>query len=71
MPSDTELRKMANDPALSHWFRRALIDSLNRDPVDAAADAGLLALVLDKRASELQAQAVAECAIQQARRQKL
>jgi hypothetical protein len=66
MPSDTELQMMANDPALSYWFKNALTEALKRDPVDAAADAGLLSLVLDKRANELVAAAGAQAAIQQA-----
>ena len=66
MPSDTELQKMANDPALSHWFKNALLEALKRDPVDAANDAGLLALVLDKRAAELVSIAGAQAVIAQA-----
>lgn len=66
MPTDNELKKMANDPAHSYWFRNALLASLDRDPVDAANDAGLLAIVLDKRAAELIAATSAQAAIQQA-----
>ncbi len=66
MPNDEELKRMAADPALSYWFRNALTDALNRDPVDAANDAGLLAAVLDKRVAELVATAGAQQAIQQA-----
>lgn len=53
MPSDNELMSMASDPALSYWFKNALTEALKRDPVDAANDAGLLALLLEKRANEL------------------
>ena len=53
MPSDIEIQKMANDASLSYWFKKALLEALKRDPVDAANDAGLLALVLDRRAAEL------------------
>lgn len=66
MPSDDELKVMAADPALSHWFKNALTQALERDPVDAANDAGLLALVLDKRANELLASAAALAIIRQA-----
>ena len=66
MPSDEELKTMATDPALSHWFRHALTDALKRDPVVAASDAGLLSLVLDKRAAEILATEGAQAAIEQA-----
>ena len=66
MPSDKELKAMATDPALSYWFKNALTEALKRDPVDAANDAGLLALVLDKRANELLAAAGAQAVIQKA-----
>jgi hypothetical protein len=38
-----------NDPAASDWLRRALASALDRDPVDAAADARLLFEVLEER----------------------
>ena len=66
MPSDEELMMMASDPAHSYWFSNALREALKRDPVDAANDAGLLSLVLDKRAAELLAAAGAQAVIQQA-----
>lgn len=66
MPSDEELIAMANDPAHSHWFSHALREALKRDPVDAANDAGLLAIVLDKRATELLASESARAVISQA-----
>lgn len=66
MPSDTELKALANAPGHSYWFRNALLAALDRDPVDAANDAGLLAIVLDKRASEIVAAAGAKAVIQQA-----
>lgn len=66
MPNDEQLMMMVNDPALSCWFRNALVEALKRDPVDAANDAGLLAIVLDKRAAELLAAAGAQAVIQQA-----
>ena len=66
MPSDDELKAMLNDPAHSCWFKTALTEALKRDPVDAANDAGLLAIVLDKRAAEPLAAAGAQAVIQQA-----
>ncbi len=49
MPNDDEIRIMMQDPTLSFWLRDALTRALDRDPVDAAADAGLLSLILDRR----------------------
>jgi len=49
MPNDDEIRIMMKDPTLSFWLRDALTRALDRDPVDAAADAGLLSLILDRR----------------------
>jgi len=49
MPNDDEIRIMMQDPTLSFWLRDALTRALARDPVDAAADAGLLSLILDRR----------------------
>jgi len=66
MPSDDELRTMAANPAHSNWLRHALTEALSRDPVDAANDAGLLALVLDKRSAEIIAASSAEAAIRKA-----
>jgi hypothetical protein len=66
MPTDEELKAIADDPGHSYWFKNALLAALERDPVDAANDAGLLAIVLDKRAAELVSAAAAQAAIQQA-----
>ena len=53
MPSDQEIKRICEDPAISYWLRDALLSALGRDPVDAANDAGLLSVVLDKRADEI------------------
>jgi enoyl-CoA hydratase/carnithine racemase len=37
-----------NDPAASSWLKLALVSALERDPVDAANDAEVLAAVLRK-----------------------
>ena len=50
MPKDEEIRQLLGDPSLSDWFKRALRLAMERDPVDAANDADLLAVVLDRRA---------------------
>lgn len=67
MPKDEEIRQMLGDPALSDWFKRALLSALDRDPVDAAHDAGLLSIVLDRRAQAIAANALAALAIRDAR----
>jgi len=67
VPSDDEIRTICSDPSISHWLRDALTSALKRDPVDAAQDAGLLALVLDRRASVLLATSQAELVIERVR----
>ena len=68
MPADDEIRELLKDPALSHWLRVAMLSALERDPVDAANDAGLLALVLDRRAGEIAALALAELIVIKAKK---
>lgn len=41
------------DPAVSHWLKAALRSALERDPVDAANDAEVLARLLDRRCREI------------------
>ena len=67
MPSDCEIRALISNSSLSNWFKDALLSALDREPKDAAADAGLLSIVLDKRASSLEAYALAMKAILEAR----
>ena len=64
MPTDAEIRVLLQDPSISYWLRDALTSALDRDPVDAAADAGLLSSVLDRRAVEIQADALAALTMQ-------
>ena len=68
MPSDDEIRKILSDPGMSSWFKLALSTALNRDPVDAANDADLLAIVLGKRAESINAAGLAAMAINRAKR---
>jgi hypothetical protein len=67
VPSDEEIRQILNGPGVSKWMRLALSTALTRDPVDAANDAALLAMVLDRRAQEIATQAMADLAIKRAR----
>lgn len=66
MPKDEEIRQLLGDPGLSDWFKRALRSALERDPVDAANEADLLAVVLDRRAQAIEAAALASLAIRDA-----
>lgn len=67
MPSDSEIRKILQQPGLSEWFKAALSSALERDPVEAANEAGLLAIVLDRRSQEIVAEAIAIDAIESVR----
>lgn len=67
MPNDEEIRQLLRDPGLSDWFKRSLLSSLDRDPINAANDAGLLSAVLDRRAQAIGAAALASLAIRDAR----
>lgn len=49
--NDADIRSMLNDPSLSSWFLNAMNTALDRDPVDAANDAEMLSLVLERRAA--------------------
>jgi hypothetical protein len=53
-----EARKVADDPATSAWFKNALFEAINRDPVDAAEDAEALTRILRQRAAAVQLRAI-------------
>ena len=44
-----EIQRVLLDPAASFWLKNALRSALERDPVDAANDAEVLAQLLDRR----------------------
>jgi hypothetical protein len=67
MPSDDEIRRVLADKGLSDWFKAALSSALECDPAQAAHDAGLLSVVLDRRAQTIAAEALACKAIAEAR----
>ena len=50
--------KVADDPAVSDWLKRSLIEAINRDPVAAAKDADILRSILSLRAEAVQQNAV-------------
>lgn len=42
-----------NDPAASYWLKQAVKDAMQRDPLDALADAIALSVVLRQRLKTL------------------
>jgi hypothetical protein len=46
--------KVTEDPAASYWLKNALIEAINRDPVDAAQDAEVLSRILKLRAAAIE-----------------
>jgi hypothetical protein len=46
--------KVTEDPAASGWLKNALVEAINRDPVDAAGDAEVLCRILGLRAAAVQ-----------------
>ena len=47
-------RRVTEDPAASDWLKNALLEAINRDPVDAAGDAEVLCRILKLRADAVQ-----------------
>jgi hypothetical protein len=47
-------RRLTEDPAASDWLKNALLEAINRDPVDAAGDAEVLSRILKLRAAAVQ-----------------
>jgi hypothetical protein len=52
-PAAPDVQAILTSPSASLWLKDALQAALQRDPVDAAQDAELLALVLASRADSL------------------
>lgn len=50
---DEAIKRVLNDPTASNWLKGALYGALERDPIDAANDAELLARLLRERAEEV------------------
>jgi hypothetical protein len=50
MAKQLEIGQVLADPAASFWLKEALVSALDRDPVDAANDAEVLARLLDQDA---------------------
>jgi hypothetical protein len=49
-----QVLKVSKDPAISSWLKIALVDAINRDPVDAARDSEILCKILQLRAASVQ-----------------
>lgn len=49
-PADAEIMSLIEDPATSDWAREALRQAMQRDCVDAASEAAVIADVLERRA---------------------
>ena len=52
-PGDEDVAPILADPAASNWIKVALVSALDRDPVDAANDAEVLARVLASRCQRI------------------
>lgn len=48
-PNVLTIQDVLNDPTASNWLKDALRSAMDRDPVDAANDAEILAVLLDNR----------------------
>jgi hypothetical protein len=46
--------RVTEDPAASGWLKNALVEAINRDPVDASGDAEVLFRILKLRAAAVQ-----------------
>ena len=53
MTKQLEIEQILGDPDASFWLKEALRSALDRDPVDAANDAEVLAQLLDRRCQEI------------------
>lgn len=58
--SSATVDRVLADHSTSSWLKRAVIDLLQRDAVDAANDAELLSALMTDRADELLARASAQ-----------
>jgi hypothetical protein len=46
-----QVLKVSEDPAASDWLKTALVQSINRDPTEAARDAEILCRILQLRSA--------------------
>jgi hypothetical protein len=50
---DNEIISVLSDPSTSYWLKRAIWVLIERDPVDAANDAEVLAKLIEKRCASI------------------
>jgi hypothetical protein len=55
-----DISRVLRDPSASNWLKSAMVDSLERDPVEAANDAEILAALLQARAEVILSGEVAD-----------
>lgn len=51
---DALIKRIAADPSASYWLQGSLKSALQRDPVDAANDAEVLAAILNAKCNQIQ-----------------
>ena len=54
MATSKELIASLENPATSFWLKRAVSESMERDPVDALRDASILVEILEKHLNEVE-----------------
>ena len=60
--STPAVQNIMTDPCASYWLKNALKTALERDPVDAAADADMLQRILKRRMHKEQEKALLDLA---------
>ncbi|ENZ77707.1 MULTISPECIES: hypothetical protein [Ralstonia] len=51
--TDQKIQQVLNDPGTSSWLKTALRAQIQRDPVDAANDADVLAEIMREKLAEV------------------
>ncbi len=51
--ADHKINAVLRDPSVRDWVKSALLHALDVDPIDAASDAELLAVILGERADAM------------------
>ena len=59
MATSKELIASLENPATSFWLKRAVSESMERDPVDALRDASILVEILEKYLQEVDSHSLA------------
>jgi len=48
-----EMKNIIDSPYTSHWLKKAIFDLLEKDPLDARADAKILFHLVDQKARDI------------------